>query len=129
MDKELLESLFQYQDETSTIFIRDQFAVHKMRWAAEFLENKNVKQLFARAGRTGQILPLEKLVNHIFKTLMAEKYHKCQMEDVHRVTRTGNMQNPTKQNFVEWISQSWAEISAELIKRSSQLACWQYVTD
>ena len=28
-----------------------------------------------------------------------------------------------------WISQSWAEISAELIKRSFQVACWQHVTD
>ena len=129
LDKELLESLFQYQDETPTIFIRDQLAVHEMRWTAEFLEDKNVKQLFVPAGRTVQFQSLDTLVNHVFKTLMAERYHKWQMEDVHGVTRTGNMQNPTKQNFLDWISQSWAEISAELLKRSFQVACWQYVTD
>ena len=63
LDKELLESLFQYQDETPTIFIRDQFAVHKMRWAAEFLEDKNVKQLFVSAVRTDQFQPL--LINYL----------------------------------------------------------------
>ena len=123
MDKELLESLFKYQDETPTIFIRDQFAVHKMRWAAEFLEDKNVKQLFVPAGRTGKFQPLDTLVNHVFKTLMAEKYHKLQMEDVHGVARTGNMQNPTKQNFVDWISQSWAETDKTEL-RSSLLAVY-----
>ena len=127
LDRELVEWLFPHKTKTTTIFMRDQFPGHKKESTSQLLEDRNVLQLFIPSGRTGTYQPLDVLINKIFKDLMAKKYHAWRLKNAHEITNSGNMKNPKKQDFVKWISESWAEITPDQIKKAFHGGCWKFV--
>ena len=62
--------------------------------------------------------------------LMKELFPKAANDENHEHTATkkaGNMANPTKQDFVNWISEAWDHITPELIRKSFSDAFWKHI--
>ena len=129
LDKEILRDLLtgdENAEDKPTVLIRDQFPRHKTSDVAEMLEDEGVLQVFVPAGCTGQYQPLDVSVNVVFKKKIAAKYHSWR-KTVQGTTKSGYQRNPTKKEYVKWISEAWYEIPPELIQNAFGEGCWKHV--
>ena len=56
--------------------------------------------------------------NKPFKEFIGTKYDHWMAEGVHQYTEAGNMKPPPRKKIVQWISESWAALSKEVIVES-----------
>ena len=68
-------------------------------------------------------------VNKAFKVSMGNKYHAWRISGENKKTKSGNLQNPTKQDFIYWISESWDEVTAECVQAGFEEGCWKFLVE
>lgn len=120
LDKWWIESTFP-EGEQKKVLVRDQAPVHTVIENRFLLEDRNVEQVFVPAARTGDFQPLDVGINRPFKVKCREAYSRWRQNDP-GVTKFGNIRKPNRQDFINFISEAWSEITPDVIRNSFRAA-------
>ena len=76
----------------------------------------NVDSVIIPGGCTKYIQASDVCWNKPFKARIAELYDQWLIEGVHQFTEGGNMKPPFKKNVIEWVLDTWSQLSKENVK-------------
>ena len=71
------------------------------------------------------------MVQNILQLLSSKRQAKPE-KSLHmfwKSTKTGNAQNPSKTQFIHWVSEAWNEVTTECVKAGFNEACWKHISD
>ena len=96
----------------------DSFEYHVMNSVREVLKDFNVDNVIVPGGCTPHIQAPDVSWNKPFKAHVTDEYDKWLCSGIHEYTKSGNMKAPPSRKIVEWILDSWSNLSKELIRKS-----------
>ena len=86
---------------------------------AASLKSSKIDQVIIPGGCTKFIQAADVVWNKPFKAMCTEKYDQwLEEEGIHNETAEGNLKAPPRKRIVQWILESWASLSVEVIKQS-----------
>lgn len=103
--------------EEQKILIRDQAPVHCLQGSEKLFKKRNVKQIFIPASRTGDFQPLDVSINRPFKVYYRDEYAKWRKNN-RGVTKAGNLKKPSRQDFINFVSEAWKKVSPDCVRNS-----------
>ncbi|GAU89820.1 hypothetical protein RvY_02324 [Ramazzottius varieornatus] len=113
-----LKEAFPVSDtQVTQILLRDQCKAHLSQESADLLEERCVHQVLIPKGKTGDKQPLDVGVNGPFKAIMRRNYHEW-MDHQTAVAKSGYLKKPSRQDFVDFVSAAWNEVSPLIIESS-----------
>ena len=96
----------------------DSFECHMMDSVKEAVKTSNSDLVIVPGGCTKYIQAPDVCWNKPFKEFIGTKYDHWMAEGVHQYTEAGNMKPPPRKKIVQWILESWAALSKEVIVES-----------
>ena len=51
------------------------------------------------------------------------------MNNGSKTTKSRNMKNPTKAEWLQWISEAWSMITEDHVKKAFYLGCWKLIAE
>ena len=84
----------------------------------EAVKTSNSDLVIVPGGCTKYIQAPDVCWNKPFKEFIGTKYDHWMAEGVHQYTEAGNMKPPPRKKIVQWIFESWAALSKEVIVES-----------
>ena len=97
--------------------VRDQATVHCKVASRFLLENMGIKQIFIPKGLTGTYQPLDVGINFLFKSFLKKSYHEWRNERT-KTTKKGYLKKPDRQDFVNFVSKAWEEITVSTVQNA-----------
>ena len=94
------------------LFLVDNYKAHLTEESKTIVENCNSELLFIPAGCTSLVQPMDVSVNRPFKQRMRDLW--VQWFAGHTVH--GNPKQPSRQDVINWVSDAWNSIKAEMIQ-------------
>ncbi|GAV02835.1 hypothetical protein RvY_13351 [Ramazzottius varieornatus] len=117
IDHEWIKQSFEEDTQNTLYLIRDHFAAHLKFESRELLESRNVDQVFIPRGMTGTYQPLDVGINAPFKANLKRAYHEWRKERA-ELTGKGYLRKPSRQDFIDFVSQAWADVNPETIENA-----------
>ena len=96
----------------------DSFDSHTTNSVEKALRDCKVDSLVLPGGCTKYVQAPDVSWNKPFKTMVTELYNNWLSQGIQEYTPSGNLKAPPKKLMVEWVLESWASLSPEVIKKS-----------
>ena len=97
----------------------DTYACHLMPVVQKSLQSKKIDTVLVPGGCTKYIQAPDVSWNKPFKAYCTEKYDEwLEAEGIHQETDSGNLKPPPRRTIVNWILDSWNQLSSEIICKS-----------
>ncbi|GAU90230.1 hypothetical protein RvY_02678 [Ramazzottius varieornatus] len=113
-----LKEAFPANDTQVTQILRcDHCKAHLSQNSVDLLQERGVQQLLIPKGKTGDKKPLNVRVNGPLKAIMRRIYREW-MDNRTALTKSGYLKEPSRQDFVNFVSQAWEEVSPLTIESS-----------
>ena len=96
----------------------DSFDCRTIGSVREVLKDFNVDTVIVPGGCTAYIQAPDVSWNKPFKAHVTDEYDKWLSSGIHQYTKSGNIKAPPRKIIVQWILDSWGNLSKELIMKS-----------
>ena len=101
-------------DDVQRLLVLDEYRVHKSQEVRETAEGKKTDIVYIPGGCTSLAQPLDVSINKPFKAHIRQLWEQWAFDNLRGTSRV----HPSRQNVINWISQSWILIDADLIVKS-----------
>ena len=110
--------------------IWDSFECHMENSIKASLHSKKIDTTIVPGGCTKYTQASDVSWNKPFKALVTEKYDQWLAEvGINRETEAGNLKPPPRRTIVNWILETWDELSPEMIRKSFKVCALNLKTD
>ena len=105
-------------DNERSLLVWDSFRAHLTESVKADLQRRKIEVAVIPGGLTPVLQPLDKCLNKPFKDNIRRKYLSWMMTGPFEFTPAGKKKAPSRNLVLRWIKQSWAEIPAEMVRKS-----------
>ena len=113
-----------------TLLVWDSYECHIKNSANESLKAKKEDRVIVPGGCTKYIQAPDVSWNKPFKASCTEKYDEwLGTIGIHKETAAGNLKAPPRRKILQWIIDTWAELSTDIIKKSFTCCALNVPTD
>jgi hypothetical protein len=102
------------QDDVRRLLVLDEYTVHKTAEVREKADNQKTDLVFVPGGCTSLAQPLDVSINKPFKANLRRMWEAWAYENLRGLERV----HPSRQNVINWVSESWTSIDANIIVKS-----------
>lgn len=100
------------------LLVLDQYKPHYSPDAKELLENLKTDSILIPAGCTSLVQPADVSWNKPFKTKLRELWTEWMRDTTRKLTKSGKLKAPRRQDVINWISEAWHCVTKETIINS-----------
>lgn len=119
--KKVLASHVLSRNETSAFLVLDQAPCHTTARVKSCLEANKISYVYVPKRMTNLLQPADVSWMRSIKLMFKQKWQTWLIEGEKSFTRNGNMRSPGYALAIQWISEIWTALDAELIKKSFDL--------
>ena len=105
-------------DNERSLLVWDSFRAHLTESVKADLQRRKFNVAVIPGGLTPVLQPLDKCLNKPFKDNIRRQYLSWMMTGPFEFTPAGKKKAPSRNLVLKWVKQSWAEIPAEMVRKS-----------
>ena len=105
-------------DNERSLLVWDSFRAHLTESVKADLQRRKFNVAVIPGGLTPVLQPLDKCLNKPFKDNIRRQYLSWMTTGPFEFTPAGKKKAPSRNLVLKWVKQSWAEIPAEMVRKS-----------